>query len=229
MEGFDTEGSDAQAITIADQVMEAMGGRAAWDSTRYLSWSFFGDDQVWDKWSGRLRWQRDSVVVLMNVTTREGTGYAHGVPQDNEELIARAYRSWANSGYWLLMPYKLKDTGVTLGYGGEGTTQDGRAADILTLHFTDVGHTPDNRYNVYVDKETRLVTQWSYYATQSDEEPRFTRPWENWTRHGRILLADRRGMRGDRPFVLPNVGAYDSMPDNVFEHPLPLDIAALQE
>ncbi|MEJ2086172.1 MAG: hypothetical protein P8Y44_10915, partial [Acidobacteriota bacterium] len=40
--GFNAEASDDEAIVIADQVMEALGGRKAWDDTRYLTWNFFG-------------------------------------------------------------------------------------------------------------------------------------------------------------------------------------------
>ena len=50
--GFNTN-SDAKAIEIADQVMEAMGGRKNWDDTRYLFWNFFGvRTLLWDKQSG---------------------------------------------------------------------------------------------------------------------------------------------------------------------------------
>ena len=45
-EGFDAENSDAKAIAIADEVMEAMGGRAAYDSTRYLSWNFLEAESI---------------------------------------------------------------------------------------------------------------------------------------------------------------------------------------
>ncbi len=228
MEGFDQASSDARAMEIADQVMDALGGRTNWDNTRYLSWSFFRDDQVWDKWTGRFRWQQDSLVVLMNINTREGAAYADGVPvPDSDAAVARAYRNWANSGYWLLMPYKLKDSGVTLGYGGEGTTEDGREAYVLKLKFHEIGHTPNNRYDVYVDKETNLVTQWSYYASTADEAPGFTRPWENWTQHGKIMLSDGRGMLDDGPFRLPNIGVYEELPDSVFEDPMRIDISAL--
>ena len=228
MEGFDVEGSDPAAVAIADEVMAAMGGREAWDQTRYLTWSFFGDDQVWDKWTGRFRWQEDSLVVLMNINTQEGAAYVDGEPvEDSADHVAAAYRNWANSGYWLLMPYKLKDSGVTLGYQGEGNTEDGRAADILTLQFEEVGHTPNNRYEVFVDKESRLVTQWSFYRAREDEAPGFTLPWQNWQQHGEIMLSDSRGMRGDSPFLLPNVGVYETLGDEVFEDPNPIDLATL--
>jgi len=53
MPGFDAEGSDPEAIAVADEVMENLGGRRAWDESRYLTWKFFGRrTHVWDKHSG---------------------------------------------------------------------------------------------------------------------------------------------------------------------------------
>jgi len=234
MEGFNLEASDAKAIEIADAVMQSMGGRTNWDQTRYLTWSFGRDDQVWDKWTGRFRFQRDSLIVLMNVNTKEGRAWADGREITDaaalEESLAGAYRNWINSSYWLIMPYKLKDSGVTLRYQGEGTMDDGRPAEILGLTFENVGLTPQNRYEVYVDKETMLVGQWSFYRNAADTEPSFTRPWRNWQKHGAIMLSDNRGEgRGGQAFVLPNVGVYDTLPASVFEDPARLDLAALAD
>ena len=39
--GFDLEGSDPLAIVLADRIMSAMGGREAWDKTRYIKWKFY--------------------------------------------------------------------------------------------------------------------------------------------------------------------------------------------
>ena len=231
MEGFNLEGSDTFAMQIADQVMEAMGGRTAWDNTRYLSWSFFGEDQVWDKWTGRFRWQGDSTIVLMNIHDQVGKVFVNGMEvMETDNHLRNAYRDWINSGYWLLMPYKLKDSGVTLGYSGEGTMENGEAAYILSLTFEDVGMTPNNRYEVYVDKESMLVRQWSYYANAEDQEPGFTLPWDNWQSYGAIMLSDSRGTRPDgASFLLPNVGVYEDLPDTVFEDPARLDLSTLQQ
>ena len=233
MEGFNGEASDAKAIEIADAVMRSMGGRANWDQTRYLSWGFGRDDQVWDKWAGRFRFQRDSLIVLMNINTREGRAWENGQeitdPAALEERLTSAYRNWVNSSYWLIMPYKLKDSGVTLHYQGEGTMEDGRAAEIIGLTFENVGFTPQNRYDVYVDKETMLVGQWSYYRNASDAEPQFTRPWKNWQKHGAVMLSDHRGEGRNGPFILPHVGVYDTLPASVFEDPARLDLATLAD
>ncbi len=232
MEGFNAAGSDSRAVEIADDVMSSMGGRSAWDQTRYLSWSFFADDQIWDKWTGRFRWQRDSTVVLMNLESRHGDAWQNGLhvtdTRGRDSLLLQAYRNWINSSYWLLMPYKLKDSGVTLRYEGAGIMEDGRAAEVLSLTFKDVGMTPDNRYEVFIDTETMLVGQWSYYASSDDPEPKMTYPWLNWQRHGAILLSDDRGMRPDgSSLILPNVAVFDDLPAAIFENPGKLDLAQL--
>ena len=231
MEGFNMEASSPRAVEIADQVMAAMGGRTAWDNTRYLSWSFFGEDQIWDKWTGRFRWQNDTTVVLMNVNDMTGRVFVNGEEVElAEDFVRGAYRDWINSGYWLLMPYKLKDSGVTLGYGGEGLMDNGDEAYLLSLTFEDVGLTPQNKYDVYVDKESMLVRQWSYYLNASDESPAWTRPWDNWQHYGSIMLSDSRGPLGDgSPFTLPNLGVYDELPDSVFEDSGRLDMSSLAQ
>ncbi|MCY3595025.1 MAG: hypothetical protein OXI05_13125 [Bacteroidota bacterium] len=233
MEGFNADDSHPQAIEIADQVMASMGGRAAWDNARYLSWTIFGEDHVWDKWTGRFRWQGDSTVVLMNIHTMEGRAFKDGneiTPAD--ELLAGAYRDWINAGYWLLMPYKLKDSGVTLGYKGEETMANGHEAHVLTLRFDGVGLTPDNGYDVYVNKELNLVEQWSYYAdADADEQPRFTTTWEGYESYGGIMLADTRAVVNSESNVrrVSNLGVYSDLPDSVFEDPNQISLASLTE
>ncbi len=170
----------------------------------------------------------------MNVQSKEGRAWEDGQEITDsaalEEHLTRAYRGWVNSSYWLLMPYKLKDSGVTLLYQGEGTMEDGRAAEILQLTFENVVLTPQNKYHVYVDKETMMVGQWSYYKDASDTEPQFTRPWRNWQHYGKVMLSNDRGEgRGGSPFILPNVGVYDTVPASVFEDPARLDLATLAD
>jgi hypothetical protein len=226
-EGFNAAGSDAAAIAIADEVMAAMGGRAAWDATRYLSWNFFGmRTHVWDRWTGDLRYQVGDTLVLANVNTQKGRAFKGGVEVTDAGQLAglldQTYKAWINDSYWLLMPYKLKDSGVTLKYTGEGTMADGRPADQLQLTFESVGVTPDNKYDVYVSKDKRLVEQWSFYNRYDDAEPRFTTPWGQWTRHGAVLLSGDRGQR-----QLTDIRVYDDLPRSVFESPAPVDLAAL--
>jgi hypothetical protein len=61
-----------------------------------------------------------------------------------------------------------------------------------------------------------MVTQWAYYQTNTDAEPKFTTPWANWTRHGRILLSGDRGK-----MQLTDIAVYDRVPDSAFTSPEP--------
>ncbi len=223
--GFVVHGSDPRAIEIADEVMQALGGRENWDNTRYIQWRFFGKRlHIWDKWTGNLRFEYGDLLVLMNLNTREGNAWKSGEkitqPDSLKKALKYAYEAWINDSYWIFMPYKLKDNGVTLKYAGEGKTTDGRAADILQLTFKNVGVTPENKYLVYVDKESRLVTQWSFFSNASDREPRFTTPWKNWKRYGKILLSDDRGKRKHT-----DIAVFDTLPAPVFTSPAPVQLA----
>ncbi|MEM7369216.1 MAG: hypothetical protein AAF587_11500 [Bacteroidota bacterium] len=217
-EGFDANGSDAQAIEIADKVMESMGGRSAWDQTRFIKWTFFGFRTLtWDKLEGRVRIEipRDSAVYLVNVFTKQGKAWEKGqAVTDSDSLALRMKKAesiWINDSYWLVMPFKLKDSGVTLKHLGEGSTAAG-PAELLELTFKEVGVTPQNKYHVWVDKQTHLVNQWAFFRNADDPDARFTMPWLDYTPHGEILLSGDRGER-----KLENISVSQSMDDAVFE------------
>jgi len=229
-DGFNEAGSDAKAIAIADEVMEANGGREAWDNTRYICWSFFGrDDLVWDKWNGNVRIDTgNGMTLLTNINDETGRAFMGDREITDADTLSnmmqRAKSIWINHSYWLVMPYKLKDSGVTLKFVGEEATQDGRMADKLNLTFEGVGRTPQNMYYVWVDKETRLVSQWAFYRSASDEEPGFINPWVEYKKHGNIMLSASRGQRG-----MEDIMVFDELPETVFTSPEKPDLAAMMQ
>ncbi|MFQ5599982.1 MAG: hypothetical protein ACE5G2_05445 [Candidatus Krumholzibacteriia bacterium] len=222
MPGFRLEASDPRAIEIADDVMAAMGGRRAWDGSRYVSWRFFGRrTHYWDKWTGDVRIEGGGKLILMNIHSKKGRVWEAGTevthPDSLAKLLDLGFELWTNDSYWVFMPYKLKDSGVRLRYRGERKMQSSRPADVLELTFAEVGVTPENRYEVLVDKETRLVGEWTFYSEATDEEPRFTMPWNHWRRVGRILLAADHGRGKDWKLAV-----FDELPRAVFESPDPV-------
>ena len=84
-EGFNTKGSDAKAMEIADAVMASMGGRPAWDELKIVKWNFFGARKLtWNKHSGDVRIDfpdSDSNVFITNVLTHQGK-----IKLDGEEV-----------------------------------------------------------------------------------------------------------------------------------------------
>ena len=228
--GFDAADSDAKAIEIADQVMAAMGGRKAWDDTHFITWNFFGRRRhVWDKYTGDIRVEgidretKEPYLILMNIHTKNGRAWSSGeeitAPKALTEKLDLGEAVWINDGYWIFMPYKLKDSGVTLRYLGERTMADGRAADVLQLTFKEVGRTPENKYYVYVARDSKLVEQWEYFSTAEDPEPQFQNPWHNWQPYGAILLSDDRGE--DRGHT--DIGVFDELPPEILADPIPVN------
>ena len=224
-EGFNMDGSDEMAIAIADEVMEAMGGRASWDQTRYLSWDFFGRRHlIWDKYNGDVRIDfPDGTIYQVNINDGSGKAYKAGAEVEHPDSLSkeldRAKRIWINDSYWLVMPFKLKDSGVTLKYLGVEPSQGEVPSHILELTFENVGVTPENRYLVYVDTATNLVNQWAFYREAGQDSANFVSPWNNYQQHGKILLSDNRGERS-----LNNVQVLDSLPSEIFNLLEPVDL-----
>jgi len=226
-DGFNVEGSDVLAMLLADKSMQAMGGRKAWDDTRYISWNFFGRrDHLWDKSTGDVRIEVPSsdLTILMNIKDKEGKVFKGGeeLTDSTDYFLQKGYEWWVNDAYWLVMPYKLKDSGVTLKYLREDTTMDGTLADVVQLSFSDVGVTPENLYEVWIEADSKLVTQWAYYPDSNSQEPRFVTPWADYNEYGEILLS---GNRGD--YNLSKIKVLDSIPQSVLVQPSP-DISSIR-
>ena len=229
-QGFDLAGSDERAIAVADTVMARMGGFQNWQNTRYLAWSFFrGQYQIWDKYTGDFHWEQDSLVANYNLLTRTGRAYQSGreitETPGGQELLEKMYPLWANNSWWLVMPFKLKDSGVTLKYRGLGTTFESAPADVLQMTFKEVGVTPENRYEVFVDRATGLVQEWAFFAKADDTQPTFRRRWTDYAQHGNILLAADRS-DPTKPARIADIAVRQTVPPGTMESPVP--VAKLQ-
>jgi hypothetical protein len=213
--GFNVAGSDARAIEVVHESMAAMGGWDNWRNTRYVVWTLSGQNHVWDKWTGRFRIERDNTIVSMNVHDKSGRVWTNGqevTGVERDDILETTYGRWVNNSYWLMMPYKLKDSGVTLKYMGTGKTEKGRDADMLELTFEGTGLTPQNRYLIAFDAETRLVSQWSFYRKATDTKPEFVLPWTDWQTYGKVKIAAGRGET-----KITNLRTAKVLPDAVFE------------
>lgn len=211
--GHGQHSSDPKALKLAEKVIQAMGGMDNWNETRYLRWEFF-DSRLWwwDKWTGNVRCEvsASDLRIAMNVHDKSGNVYMHGSVQTSpdtlEKYLDRGYRMWINDMYWLVMPFKLKDPGVTLKHLGDRVSVQGTECEVLELTFEGVGVTPDNKYHVYVDKQSHLVVQWDYYTHYNDDEPRFRSTWDEYARYDGIRLSAKRGDRTlDKIAVIPDL------------------------
>ena len=217
---------DPKALEVAEQLMDALGGRASWDGTQFIKFRFirgeFDVTLTWDKWTGRYRLDATTedgrpYVVLMNIETREGTAYVDGsalAGEENDALVGRAAGIWKGETYWFLMPFKLRDPGVVLRHEGEETA-DGVTYDIVHVSFDG----PDMRADqfwVYVNQETHLMDKWRFRLEQGAEGAFW---WRNWERYGPLLVSTLRENDAGVTIRMQEIVVTNTMPDEVFTTP----------
>lgn len=232
------------AQLMADRLMEALGGEEAWERARYIAFRWvvargeepFGRSHAWDRHDGRYRLEfgegEDAVLALFDVNeVRRDSAWGKvpsgdiwvggrklsGAPRDS--ALARAYGTFVNDTYWLLMPFKWRDPGVHLSYEGRQMLNDRHEYAVVHLTFEpDLGVTNDE-YWAYVDPETGIMAAWKYHL-QDREEPGPLIWWRNWRRVGPIMLsADRVWPDGERNLYFEDLEAGTEVPEGVFAAP----------
>lgn len=223
---------DAAAIAKAERLLDALGGKDAYDDTRFVRFNFFGfRTHHWDRFTGRYRLEGNNregehYVVLFDTDTKDGQAFKDGSALDGEEkakMLEMAYGAFINDTYWLLMPYKLLDPGVTLHDAGQETL-DGKTYDVVKLTFGEVGLTPGDSYWAYLDPETGLMARWAYHLQGWEaDRPKTAWEWRDWDRHGDILLAaTRRNVESGDERGLEQIAVFESLSDSVFDSPKPV-------
>jgi hypothetical protein len=217
MAAAQTPPSDPKAVAIADRVMKSLGGQKRWDDLPGLRWTHGAsvNDTVrssrrhaWNKHTG---WHRvegkdragRSFCFVHRVMSDEGRAWMDGVAIEGDslqKLIKRANSLWINDTYWLLMPYKLRDPGVTLKYEGEAR-EGGAVYDKLALTFDQVGETPGDRYWVYVNREGFRVERWEM-VLEGDQPPPVGYSWEGWEQHDGLWFPTAH--KRDRTVIFTN-------------------------
>lgn len=222
-EGFNTTDSDERAIEIADSVMKYAGGRKAYDDARFFKWNFFGArDLTWDKEEQRVRIDVPSQEIVYLLDYSGGDKLTGAVRKGGEEMtdpdslqlyLQTANSMFINDSYWLVQPFKLKDSGVTLKYMGEQTDpQQSKPSEVLQLTFNEVGDTPGNRYLLFVDKSNYRINTWQFFRNAADTEPSMETAYNGYQDYGGLMLSGDRGGR----FQLSNIEVVDELDDSVF-------------
>ena len=197
--------SDPRAVKLAEQVLKALGGRERWDALTGLRWSFGSamHDTVrstrrhaWNKRTGEHRVEgtnRAGVKFVFIHTvgdTTRGAAWMNGQAIEGDslhKLIKRAEALWVNDTYWFLMPYKLLDPGVHLGYEGEVRDSLG-TFDRLSLSFDHVGLTPGDHYWVSVNRRNHRVERWDM-VLEGQQPPPERWSLQGWEQHDGLWFA----------------------------------------
>ena len=231
---------DDLSAPIVKSVTDAMGGQATWDKLPYFRFDFVvvrdGKEVArfrhwWDKAHGRCRVEGPDdqgrvVTAIIDLATRKGKSFTDGIadtePANIQNIIEMGYERWVNDTYWIIMPFKLHDPGTRIRYDRKGTGEGGQTYDVLELSFQKgVGLTPDDRYWLFVNRQTHLIDRWEYVLTGQKPPPQ-SASWESWSEIGPLRLSLARRFQGKSVMLrFENAATPDAMDESVFTHSRP--------
>lgn len=234
-----TAASDPTAVQYAAQLLDAMGGQAAWDTLGTVRFAFTvsRNDTVltarthyWDKRGSRDRIEGVNragahFCVLADLTTKQAQTWVDGVRQtgaDSTKWADRGFGLWTNDSYWLFMPYKLRDPGVTLHDDGD-TLEVGVRYHRVHLTFGPVGLTPGDTYWAYINASTHMMEKW-HYVLQGEDHDQGTWWWDDWKQVGPIRLSPmrRNGMADPVRIELRDLAYLGRLPARAWISPDPV-------
>jgi hypothetical protein len=172
---------DKSTEEVIDKVMETAGSEV-WPSVKKIEFTFNVEDEgklvvsrshKWDV-AGNTDTITDNIKKIAPIT----------VDLAKQEPAA-GYQQWTNDSYWLLMPLKLKDGGVT--FGPMMMTRDMPPSRAnVTMSFAGVGLTPGDQYDLSINLRTNQIDHW-VYRPNAETKKGFT--WEDYKDFNGLVLA----------------------------------------
>ncbi len=165
-----------EADALAMKMMEAVN-KPAWDSTRYLTWTFKGMHSfLWDKERNWAEISFDDQRVLLKMNDVAGKAFKGTTLLEGDESaksVAKAWEYWCNDSFWFNAVVKAFDPGTKRGIV---KMDDGSKA--LMVSYDSGGVTPGDSY-LWILDDNGLPTSykmWVKIIPMGGME--FT--WEDW-------------------------------------------------
>lgn len=190
---------DVESIDLAKKVMQASGTIEQWKAIPVITWNFFGRRiLLWNKENNLVRIDFTKQDLSMWVNLNNDTigqvkingQYLQG--DSLQDFLNKAKSIFINDSYWLCFPFKLLDKGVTLTKGAAVSNMLGESSQTFWMDFTNVGNTPNNRYQVYVSDSTQLINQWDFYRDSASVTPDLSTTFEMYNTFSGVLLSQKR-------------------------------------
>ena len=129
----------------AKQEMLSAVNISAWDTVKYVKWSFRGGhDYVWDRTVNDARISWEDMEVHLDMDQVDGKAFKNGIALEGSEkdkAIQSAWSYWCNDSFWLTAPFKVFDKGTTRKMA---TDKDGKEGLLVT--YESGGVTPGDQY-----------------------------------------------------------------------------------
>lgn len=167
----------AKAEELANTMLDALNYEG-YQNLEEISWTFRGENSyVWNKKESTVLAQFGDNEVLLNFKN----GKHKVIKGSGETIIADTKANFYNDSFWLVAPFKIRDTGVTRKYV---ETKDGPGL-LVTYHSG--GVTPGDSYLWVLDEGNR-PKYWRFW-TQIVPIPGMKFEWTGWTQRQGVWFA----------------------------------------
>lgn len=148
--------SGAAADALAHKMMNSVN-KTAWDTTRYLRWSFpGGHDYIWDKEEGlaEVRWGANRVIIDDKGNLVKAWKNDEALAEaESKPLAEKAWSFFCNDSFWLNAVVKAFDPGTTRSIVKQ---EDG--SEALLVQYNSGGVTPGDAYLWELDENGRPIS-----------------------------------------------------------------------
>jgi hypothetical protein len=226
---------DPEVTRVWTRMMDVIAPDRGWERARYIEFDWAvrraeGEPLTrhhrWDRWEGMARYEAPTangrlLAIFDTDDPESGWAWLDGRELTGEqatEALRGAHRAHVNDAYWLIMPYKWTDPGVTATYLGEQEDEEGRSWEVVELTFDEgTGYTPQNVYRAFVNPETGRMEMWHHLSNpEANPSPA---EWVDWRRVGPIELSATRLAGGEPRIFFPHLRVETEVPSGAFDPP----------
>ncbi len=145
--------SGEAADQLAREMMEAVN-KTAWDSTRWVRWTFMGmHDYVWEKERHLVEVRWEGSRVLLDPNAISGKAWQGEEPlsgKARDEAVKKAYGFFCNDSFWLNAVVKAFDPGTE-----RFLVKRNEGEQALLVQYNSGGVTPGDAYLWLLDENNR--------------------------------------------------------------------------
>ncbi len=201
-------GSEADALA---QKMMASVNKEAWDSTKWVKWTFYGmHDFVWDKERDLVEVRWDDYKVLLHTKTGNSMAYLNEKLLEGEEAekaTQEASLYFNNDSFWLNAVVKAFDPGTERSIVELKDGQQG-----LKVKYHSGGDTPGDAYLWHLDENFRPTAYQMWVQIIPIGGVKAT--WEGWqTLSTGAVVATKHQMMGNEMELVSNVAGGMTLDD----------------
>ena len=153
--------SGPEAEALAQKMTEAVN-KEAWDTTRYVQWTFMEmHDFLWNKEAQLVQVEWNDNRVILDEKTQEGMAWSEGEAVEGEakaKLLQQAWSLFCNDSFWLNAPVKAFDPGTSRSVVDLDNGEKG-----LLVTYTGGGVTPGDSYLWLLDN-SGLPKAWKMWV-----------------------------------------------------------------